>query len=818
MKKKRNFVRIFLLSFVIFISGSVVSTFSEEKGQTGKPPVIRGVPDITVDQNSIADHVIDLWRYTNDPDTPVARIIFNVIAPSKSYGEKSAHVTLDMNRYINVSPDTNWTGSEEIIVEANDGKNVDYDLFRVTIQSVEAGHVIEAEDQSRVDRKGEWIESSRGDSHFLRSNREGDSLSLKFEGSYVAISFWGKEFHQLQRYYEGPKYELWTDWKTYEPGTVDIKIDGETHKTLNMSQANRQGWTECLVASTLEATEHELEIVIREGYIHVDKIRASAYPLIEVNSLITDEYQTALADIILKFSQENKLIIVLRTGPDGKVPTYYGLKKGIYDLDVKADSNPGYGRNQVAEENLDPQRKENIEIKEDQSHEFNFALSYTSPEYRSLGILKRPVGTIPSIVKRGDILSIECQYPQMPKKTEVFLFDDYHSQSLEVVAVEHGPRMIRNNSDEGVLIRAHIPKDIPDSLYSLRVILDGKEDAAARAVKIIPEFKKEYRFIQLSDLHVRSYKGNRANVKKFLTVAEEVNLLSPEFVVMTGDVTDSGTRPEYLRLLKALQELDVPTFVIPGNHDNYYWWFKYFYTGHDEYDKYFGQGYCSFPYGKDRYIFLNTRDYERIYDTSREGVHSDQWHWLLRELESATQEQKGLICMAAHYDFTQELPEYYEASHQLERIFQKYAVDLFLYGHAHRNHKNITGKKPTLALGTGSTLKGQYRLIEVKDSKVVEHPAFVAGKQKVSYSGKNDGTEESGKAVIKNGLDRPFKDLKVRFLLKNSDKGYKANNGEIVRIQESLDKKKTLVVVSVDLPPQGEATVNVVESDSEEKR
>lgn len=736
----KNIKRIFLSLFVFFILGNSFSLLSVEKEAEKRAPVLKGIPDITVNQNSKAEHAIDLWEYTSDVDTPVENILFSIIAPRKMSWEGSARVTLDLNRYISVSPDVNWTGEEEIIVEANDGRNVDYDIFKVTVCPVEAGQSIEAEDQGKVEQRGEWVEALYGGTKFLFSNRAGDSLHLKFKGSYVTIRLWGKEMHMLQRNYRGSKnYQAWQNWKTYDSGAAKIKIDGEYVASLDMSQTNRKGWSEYLIASRLEPAEHELEISVQDGFVCVDKIRVSFDPLIGINSCITDEYQTPLADIILKFFQDDQFKIELRTGPDGKIPSFYGLKEGIYDLMVEPDSNRGYYRSSHPEENINPQKRDNIKLKQGQSYDFNFVLTYTSPEYRSLQIIRRPIGTIPSIVKKGNILKIECKYPRLPQKIEAFLFNGHYIQSLKIISAEHGPRKIKNNLNEGLLIIAKTPEQIPEGLYNLRLILDGKEDIATRAVKIISDFKREYEFVHLSDLHIRSPQDNRDHVEKLLAIAKEINLLSPEFVIMTGDITDSGSRPEYLRFLKALESFDVPTFVIPGNHDHYYWWWKYLYLGFDEYEKYMGQRFYSFSYGADNYICLNTGNFEKVYETSLDGIHDDQWHWLVGELERAGLCPEGLLCVFAHYDYTEDLPDYYEFSNQLEGLFNKYPVDLYAYGHGHQNLEEFIGKKPVLSLETASPINGQYRLIKVKNSQVKEHPVFDVGKLKLTYSGKNDG-------------------------------------------------------------------------------
>ena len=489
------------------------------------------------------------------------------------------------------------------------------------------------------------------------------------------------------------------------------------------------GWGEFLVASGLEPGDHELEIAVKEGFVLIDGFRESPEPLGRLDVAVTDGFRTPLPDIVLKFSREGVLKTVLRTTPDGRIPSFCGLKEGLYDLELMPDSNPGYTRDSQVEENILPQRREKLEIKAGQSVKFDFVLDYSGPASRSLEMIRRPIGTVPAILEKGSLLDVECRADGKPKKIRVFLQGDSLSRELKVVSAGFGPRMIMNGLDPGLLVKAKIPENIPEALYGLRVSLDGVEDNAARAVKVVSKFKTTYTFVQLSDLHIQGTKENRANDEKLRQIAEEINLLSPEFVIMTGDVADCGTRPEYLRFLDALSAFKVPTFVIPGNHDHYFWHTRYLSYGFDEYRKYVGQSFYTFAYGQDRFVGLDTGDYEKISETAMEGIHAAQWPWLIEVLEKAKNRRQGLLCLFAHYDHTQNVPDAYHCRDQLIGLFDKYPVDLYLWGHGHSNKEEEIGTRPTLSIETGSTNQGVYRILKVENSRITEHCALTIGKK-----------------------------------------------------------------------------------------
>ena len=78
---------------------------------------------------------------------------------------------------------------------------------------------------------------------------------------------------------------------------------------------------------------------------------------------------------------------------------------------------------------------------------------------------------------------------------------------------------------------------------------------------------------QITDLHVRAVDGPgplgiQINENVMALVAQ-LNVLQPrpDLVVATGDLTASGESDQYRRLSEILSSLDLPLYLIPGNHD-----------------------------------------------------------------------------------------------------------------------------------------------------------------------------------------------------------------------------------------------------------
>lgn len=80
-------------------------------------------------------------------------------------------------------------------------------------------------------------------------------------------------------------------------------------------------------------------------------------------------------------------------------------------------------------------------------------------------------------------------------------------------------------------------------------------------------------FVQLTDLHIREpgrLAYGRIDTAPYLrrAVAAVRQLRQrPEAVVITGDLSDFGRAAEYAHLAELLAPLDMPVYLLPGNHD-----------------------------------------------------------------------------------------------------------------------------------------------------------------------------------------------------------------------------------------------------------
>lgn len=74
---------------------------------------------------------------------------------------------------------------------------------------------------------------------------------------------------------------------------------------------------------------------------------------------------------------------------------------------------------------------------------------------------------------------------------------------------------------------------------------------------------------QISDCHINANTDHPHNFQLNQAVAR-INTMSqrPDVVVVTGDIIEGDDLTQYDRALEIFQKLDIPFYVIPGNHDN----------------------------------------------------------------------------------------------------------------------------------------------------------------------------------------------------------------------------------------------------------
>jgi len=104
----------------------------------------------------------------------------------------------------------------------------------------------------------------------------------------------------------------------------------------------------------------------------------------------------------------------------------------------------------------------------------------------------------------------------------------------------------------------------------MRNLLKRNSNPKARP---LPQQTMEFNFIQISDLHLFADKQKKLNgittYKSLNTIINHINQQKMEydFVLISGDITESGEEQAYENACSLLKTLGKPFFWIPGNHD-----------------------------------------------------------------------------------------------------------------------------------------------------------------------------------------------------------------------------------------------------------
>ncbi|MEG1585778.1 MAG: PQQ-binding-like beta-propeller repeat protein [Bacteroidales bacterium] len=179
---------------------------------------------------------------------------------------------------------------------------------------------------------------------------------------------------------------------------------------------------------------------------------------------------------------------------------------------------------------------------------------------------------------------------------------------------------------------------------------------------------REMRFVVLTDLHI--VPGN-PNDLIFPEVVKDINRLNPDYIFVTGDLTNQGNDLELENVYQRLSLFKPPVYVIPGNHET---------TWSESAGKTFNRlwGSDRFLVEQDSMIFcgLSTGPYMRMSDGH---VKAEDLNWLGEVLSTPAAQSKSIIFFC-HYPIQDGLGNH----NALSQILRKHKVQLAFCGHEHR--------------------------------------------------------------------------------------------------------------------------------------
>jgi outer membrane protein assembly factor BamB/predicted MPP superfamily phosphohydrolase len=214
-----------------------------------------------------------------------------------------------------------------------------------------------------------------------------------------------------------------------------------------------------------------------------------------------------------------------------------------------------------------------------------------------------------------------------------------------------------------------------------------------------------FRFAFISDTHIGSPNGSaEEDLRRTVHDINERNDIA--FVVLTGDITELGTNKELALAKQILDSLDVPYYIIPGNHDT--GWSE---SGGLAFSKTFGNDKFYFKYNGIHFIGCASGPYVRMSDGHIPRHHIN---WLEEKLKTIKSGEP--VVFLNHYPLDKGLDNWYEV---ISFLKQKNTV-LALCGHGHSNRQVQAEAIPAIMGRSNLRAKaaeGGYNLVDVvKDS------------------------------------------------------------------------------------------------------
>ena len=444
----------------------------------------------------------------------------------------------------------------------------------------------------------------------------------------------------------------------------------------------------------------------------------------------------------------------------------------------------------------------------------------------TLTVIQKPLMNIPAIVTPGEELPIECL--ANPATTGWNATLQHQSKVIPMSLTSS----IYNYDLERWQLTADVPVPEIYELYDLVVSANGIiTDTTKNAVQIIPEFKEDYYFVHITDSHLPTHifypdplsLTDSTEVNDFREVIRDINLIKPEFVLLTGDLVNEGemedfeNRRVYTKAQQLLSEFEVPVFLTSGNHDIGGWdsspppqgtarrnWWKFFGWNWLENppasEPYYTQNY-SFNYGPVHYIGLEAYDNYDNFMYNIYGYNSftnGQMQWLADDLQQSSASLSHVLFY--HYDFSEQI--------NLVNL----GIDMALWGHIHSNSGSLTSTPYDLA--TESTCDGNraYRVIYVNDAELQPTATIYTGwngaNLQAAFTPENNGSADSLNCFIQNSQNLNFPEAQLKFIMPAGAEEYLAYGGTLNQIDESGEF--TVCYVSVQIPANGIVSVSVV--------
>ena len=183
--------------------------------------------------------------------------------------------------------------------------------------------------------------------------------------------------------------------------------------------------------------------------------------------------------------------------------------------------------------------------------------------------------------------------------------------------------------------------------------------------------KTAMRFAVVTDTHLN--RNNPQPEEDLRRTVEDINAdTTIQFVLATGDLTESGDRKSLQKAKNLLDQLHVKYYAVPGNHET-----KWSESGATDFGHIFGAERFDFEHGGIRFFGFNTGPIIRMMDGH---ISPADIEWLRQELATLPKEQP--VVLVTHYPLRDEDVDNWC---DLTNVVRRYNIKAFIGGHYHSN-------------------------------------------------------------------------------------------------------------------------------------
>ena len=441
----------------------------------------------------------------------------------------------------------------------------------------------------------------------------------------------------------------------------------------------------------------------------------------------------------------------------------------------------------------------------------------------TLTVIQKPLQNVPAIVLPQGELEIKCEADPGTTGWQASLERGDFNIPLSIQAAQYNPQTL------WWTLTAAVPAVPVFDLYDLRVAANGiAEDLARQAVKVQSEFPADFYFVHVTDTHLPTYlyyyqsgaDADSSNTISLRHITQDVNIINPAFVLLTGDLINEGELEDFLgkryysRAQRQLREFSVPLYLTAGNHDIGGWedtpppagtarrdWWRFF--GWRRLDDpppgapYYTQDY-SFDYGPVHFVGLESYDnydYWRWDIYGYESFTSPQMSWLQADLAATDRETKVLF---HHHDFDDEL--------NLSAL----GLDMSISGHTHSDANDYSHPYDIKTDNAGGTNR-PFRLIRFSGGQLSAEPTLEAGYDgetlTTTYQPANDGTNDLVRVIINNGHNQSFENGLLKVLMPAGSAGFSLAGGTLTQVDDTGEL--AICYIAVDIPASSSHVVTI---------